>query len=105
MREYFNRLVTTSVLKRMEINGGHLIDSLLAKSEIADKLPLKNVCAKVSAELADEIDQICDFLDISKRSFIEGAFIDALRQAREIIDAEGLHDYLTEHSRPIEEVE
>lgn len=28
-----------------------------------------------------------------------------LRQAREIIDAEGLHDYLTEHSRPIEEVE
>lgn len=46
----------------------------------------KNVCAKLSVELADKLDQMCSFLDISKRKFIEAAIVEALNKADEIID-------------------
>lgn len=45
----------------------------------------KNVCAKISSELAENLDQMCNFLDISKRKFIETAIIEALNKANEII--------------------
>lgn len=98
MRTALNRLITTNVLKQMDENGW-LLDSLLENDpDFASKNPLKNVCAKVSPQLADELDTVCNFLGISKRSFIEAAFVEALSQAREIMQAEGLHERLAQRS-------
>lgn len=98
MRTALNRLITTNVLKQMDDNGWAL-DSLLENNpEFAEKAALKNVCAKISPQLADELDNVCNFLGISKRSFIEAAFVEALNQAREIIRSEGLHEYHQERS-------
>ena len=49
------------------------------------KIELKNVCAKLSKELSDDIDQTVNFLDIRKRQFIELAIVQALENAKEII--------------------
>lgn len=48
-------------------------------------LELKNVCAKVSPALAEELDKTCHLLGISKRRFVEAAIIEALNKADEII--------------------
>jgi predicted transcriptional regulator len=49
--------------------------------DVIDKLQLKNVCAKVSQQLADRLDNMCNVLDLSKRRFIESAIINALDEA------------------------
>lgn len=57
-------------------------------------VPVKNVCAKVPPELSDEIDNIVALLHISKRQFLEAAFIDAVNRAKDIIQQEGVYEYL-----------
>lgn len=47
---------------------------------------IKNVCAKLSKELSDDIDSTVAFLDIRKRRFIELAIIQALDDAKAIIE-------------------
>jgi hypothetical protein len=46
----------------------------------------KNVCAKLSVELSDKIDETCNLLDVSKRQFIENALIEALDRSQQLID-------------------
>lgn len=48
--------------------------------EEALPIPLRNVCAKLSVELVDRLDNTLSVLDISKREFIEMALIEALNQ-------------------------
>lgn len=55
---------------------------------------LKNVCTKVAPELADRLDNVCKLLGVSKRSFCEGAFLEALDKADAIMKAEGVYDFL-----------
>lgn len=64
-------------------NGSDMIlEHLVEKDgEAIDKLQLKNVCAKVSQQLADRLDNMCGVLDLSKRRFIEAAIINALDEA------------------------
>lgn len=92
MRTPIDRLVTYNTLRHMDGNS-FLLDQLLEKD---DSVPLKNVCAKVHPDLADEIDGICGLLSISKRSFLEAAMIEAINKAKEIMEREGLHEYLQE---------
>ena len=47
---------------------------------VLDQMPLKQVCAKLSHELSDNIDNVCGVLNISKRSFIELALINAVAE-------------------------
>lgn len=66
-----------------------ILDHLTSKGhEAADnmeqKLELKNVCAKVSPQLADRLDNTCSILSLSKRRFIEAAIIHALDEADRI---------------------
>ncbi len=81
-------LITMKALQAKRLNEGggdiqdHIIDDMLMK---VDGAPFRNVCAHVSIPLADEIDAICASLDISKRRFIEGALIDALKRAQAIV--------------------
>lgn len=84
----FEELVTLKALKRKQLNtegGDHsevLIDQFLMKTD-GDKF--RNVCAHISIPLADELDALCDSLDISKRRFVEGALIAAVKRANAIV--------------------
>lgn len=67
-------------------HNGHLLEMCLDDPEEAQRLPVRNVCAKLSTALADRLDQTCDLLSISKRAFIEAAVIHALNRADEIME-------------------
>jgi len=96
MRSPVDLLVTHAALGHMvetdfmQIFTDEALDSPEFKGQI------KNVCAKVSAQLSDDIDQVCGFLHISKRKFLEAAFIEAVDKARRIIEAEGVNEYFSE---------
>lgn len=93
-RPPLDMLVTHAALGHM-VEGDFmqlLTDDILASPEFSGQI--KNVCAKVSVQLSDEIDSICGFLGISKRKFLEAAFIEAVEKAKAIIDAEGVHERL-----------
>ena len=81
-------LVTLKALEAKRLNHGggdvqdQLIDTFLMKS---DGAAFRNVCAHVGIPLADEIDNLCKLLDISKRRFIEGALIDAVKRSNAIV--------------------
>ena len=87
MRSHLDSVVTEKVLGLL--NDIRSSSDLLERVESAD---LKNVCTKCSVNLSDEIDQVVGFLGISKRAFLESAFIDAVESAREIIRREGLFE-------------
>jgi hypothetical protein len=96
MRSKIDSLVTEKALSLINDTGtDFVVDHILgdqgeAPLKSPEPLPLKNVCAKVSVQLSEEIDKVCDFLGISKRRFLEAAFIDAIEKAHAIIDAEGV---------------
>lgn len=83
-----DELITLKALeqKRLQHGGGDvqdmLIDDFLMKSD-GDKF--RNLCAHIGIPLADEIDNLCESLDISKRRFIEGALIDAVKRSNAIL--------------------
>ena len=62
-----------------------LLDSMLSHNKDVEGLELKNVCAKITIQLSDDLDNICGLLSVSKRRFIESALIEALQKAKEII--------------------
>lgn len=66
---------------------GRLADQVVEESE--GKVKLKQMCAKVSPQLYDELENVCSFLDLSKREFIEAAVSEAIDKANEHIRALG----------------
>lgn len=85
MRTCLDSLVTEKALAL--INGG-------SPSDLPDLPELKNVCAKVSSQLSEEIDEVCALLGVHKRQFLEAAFIDAVATANEILRREGVFEAL-----------
>lgn len=103
-RTPLDALVTRACLKQMEGNS-FVLDHLIENHDPAAEGLVKNICAKVGIGIFDQIDQLCGLLDINKRAFLEAAFIDAIIKAKEIVEAEGLWEYLEETSpRRAEEV-
>lgn len=90
MRTPVDLLITSAVLKEMA--PSRISDSML-DSVLESHPQVKNVCAKVSIQLSERIDGIVARLDISKRSFLEAAMIEACNKADSIIESEGLDDY------------
>jgi hypothetical protein len=45
---------------------------------------MKNVCAKLTVGLSDDVDEICSLLEIPKRKFIELAIVNAIGKFEEI---------------------
>lgn len=77
--------------KSLALVNGSGSDFLLEQvTEQGGDLQIKNVCAKVTVQLSDDIDSIVGLLGISKRKFLEAAFIDAVARAQEIIKDEGV---------------
>lgn len=85
MRNNLDRLVTEKALSLVNDSSSDIPDQF-------ESPLLKNVCAKVSVELSDEIDAVCNVLQISKRRFLEAAFVDAVDAANEIMRREGVFE-------------
>lgn len=93
-RTQIDALVTLKSLELIASNDV-VVDAVLDdRVGSTDQMPVRNVCAKLSNELADRLDNLCGFLSISKRRFIEAAIIDALEKSTEIIREEGVNEHL-----------
>ena len=87
----FDEVIQLQARKLKAATHGRLPANLLDR--MAEEAPqLRQMCAKVSPELYDRLEQICGVLDMSKREFIEGAVADALDRAAETIDKVGALD-------------
>lgn len=92
MRSPFESLVTQKALVFVaSVDQPDLVDAMI---EAGGPSVTKNVCAKVSPELAAQIDEVVELLGISKRRFLEAAYIEAVRRAKEIMEAEGVYEAL-----------
>jgi hypothetical protein len=76
------------------VSGNQGLTDMLAEGKFEHNVPMKNVCAMVTHALFDDLTATCALLDISKRLFIEAALVEALQKAENILEQEGLHDYL-----------
>jgi len=70
-----------------------LTEAMLAR-EGEQPIPLRNVCAKLTVELAERIDNTAAVLGITKRLFIERALIEAMDQADAMLAEVGALDDL-----------
>lgn len=87
-RTQFDELILEKAYKfKNSMSNPDTVDLVDRAGELPDTL-VKNVCAKVSTELSDELDQVCNLLSISKRRFVEASLIEALNQARFIMNEE-----------------
>jgi hypothetical protein len=88
----FDETIRLQSLKLKELNtrgsnfADKLIDMALADPAQTSQLPLKNICAMVTQQMFDEVDGLCQLLDISKRSFVEMALRQALDNAASIVN-------------------
>jgi hypothetical protein len=91
MRTPLDALLTEKSLQFVSIHkNSDLLEGLNLIPMLEEAGELKNVCAKVSAGLSDEIDRVCGLLHIHKRRFLEAAMIEALNKAKQIMEAEGV---------------
>lgn len=93
-RTPLNALLTEQSLHLLSVHRGTAVLDLIASDSVEHNFELKNICAKVHPQLADRIDHVCTLLDISKRRFLEAAFIEACDMAESILEAEGVNDFL-----------
>lgn len=92
MRTPLNLLVTERILSRISENtNSALLEMAIDDGQIGGAV-VKNVCAKVSVQLSDKIDEIVSLLGCSKRKFLEAAFLEAVDKAELIIMREGFYD-------------
>ena len=80
-------------------SGAVLLDAVLRDPEQAEKLPLKNVCAKLHVDLVKRLDETVNTLQMSKREFIEYAIIEALNRADVIMDEVDMVEFLIEQEK------
>lgn len=84
-RTGFEELILAKALDfKLGTRNADLIDALDRSGSIPEGM-LKNVCAKLSVELSDKLDEVCSLLSLSKRRFIESALVEALNQAEFIM--------------------
>lgn len=82
-------LIQLQVLKQKAVHAGRtqMADHLMAMGQ--GDMPLRQMCAKVSVELYQDLENTCSALDITKREFIEAAVSDAIDQAKSAIEKSG----------------
>lgn len=86
----FNEFMHYRVLAfKYDRQNTDLTEAVLAHNADTAPIELRQVCAKLTVELADRIDRTVSVLGISKRLFIERALIEALDQVDAIIECHG----------------
>jgi hypothetical protein len=68
---------------------GALNDALIDQAEADGKVKPVQMCAKVSPQLYEAVDHVCQMLDLTKREFIEAAVVEAVAIAERHIDKMG----------------
>jgi hypothetical protein len=81
--QHFNEVL---LAKALTFKHGGTIQDIPEQYLDASNLPMKQVCAKLTQELSDSIDNVCGILEISKRSFIELALINAIDEFNSIAE-------------------
>lgn len=86
----FDELVQLQVLKlkAQQRGKGPFLEQVIEQA--GDVPELRQMCAKVSRAMYDDLEQVCGLLDMSKREFIEAAVSDALTRAHQVIDRSGV---------------
>ena len=80
-----DELIQLQVLKLKAAQSGisgRLLDHVLDQAETTQ---VRQMCAKVSPQLYDALEKVCEVLDLSKRAFIEAAVSDAVQRAEQQI--------------------
>lgn len=81
-KSYFNEVL---LAKSLSFKHGSATQDIPEKFlESSPEFPMKQVCAKLSQELSDNIDNVCGILDISKRKFIELSLVNAIDEFNSI---------------------
>lgn len=89
----FDEKIQLKVLQlKAGMADGKLIDHII---EAGDVPALRQMCAKITPQLHDRLDQMTNLLDMSKREFVEAALIDALNRADEVLERSGALRQLT----------
>jgi len=91
MSDFKQFIVYRALAFKFERENYDLSERILENAEMA--VPLRNVCAKLTAELSDRIDQTVSVLGISKRLFIERALIEAMDQTDAMLEKVGATDF------------
>ena len=82
--KHLTELLTYRALHfKLSSNNVDLLERVI--DEDTNDSRLKNVCAKLSVQLSDRIDNTVNILEISKRRFIEAAIIAALDEADRVM--------------------
>ena len=87
----FDETIQLQVLKlKAQSQGvrGPLLDQLLEQA--GEHPQVRQMCAKVSSVMYEDLEQVCALLGMSKREFIEAAVGDALHRAHDVIDRSGV---------------
>lgn len=76
---------------------GHAVDGQFVPAQTLEEvcpIPLRNVCAKLSVELVDRLDNALSVLSMSKRQFIEMAIIEALDEVDKVLQEVDAFEYV-----------
>lgn len=82
------RLHALQLKKQISGHGisGTFLDAVLAQNPEATAKAMRNICALISPELFQKIEEFCKALELSKREVVEMALIDFMEKAKKIMD-------------------
>jgi hypothetical protein len=91
----FDKLIQFKALSHIYGSGADLLEKIVNPNNLeeTEKVKMRNVCALISVELFDRLENTCNLLELSKRQFIEASLIEALDRANQIIEDEGLPEH------------
>lgn len=86
--DYFDQYIQHKALAFKFDDSDKMLDMILADKDDGQigEVTFKNVCAKLTEQLVDRMDNTCGLLGISKRKFIELAVCEALERCDAIIE-------------------
>lgn len=84
------RMIESGALLKSDDDGKTVRPTSL---EEISPIPLRNVCAKLSVQLVERLDNALGILDISKRQFIELALIEALDKVDQVLEDVDAFEY------------
>lgn len=91
----FDQLIQYKALEQINtLSGSDAIDTL--PDAQLEKSQMRNVCAMITIPLFDQLENLCRFLNISKRQFIEASLIESIAKANVIMKDVGLFEALGE---------
>ena len=90
-----NQTLQLHALKLKAIHGGGITGQLLEAHLEANPQTTRQICARISPELYEEVSSLSQLLGIPQREFIELALTHAVNQAHTTLEETGAMDAIT----------